>query len=393
MQSLKRVKISTSPGELRLISDLELLVKSERWHANTNNNNQYHHQQHHQGSSSSWDRPGNNNSRLHGELYCHNARLVRDPVDPLRLRLTYLHQPTSSSSACASQNNIDTRYLSLSSSSSSSSSPIPPERWTFLIQLQRMYPHFPPSITRVMRDSCENDSPLGNSNIMNVGDYNNGTTNYNYYNSAAAAAIVASSSMQNQLEPPVPETVLINPLPPTPTSISNNNVNQSKLLDIDLHTSVCNTWTPVSSLQDLLDFLLQIPTKRKEWWSIENNRRHHYEQQRLLNHHHGIGALVQPTITPSFNSFTHFQHHNQHQQQQQQQHQQQQQQQHQHQHQHQFTLSHNNAMNHGGGMQAAAQQSMMMLEDADRLRPEKVLPVNRFDIGYDRTRQRDMSMH
>ena len=210
-QSLKRVKISTSPGELRLDRDIEQLLSgtTKQWTSTVNNdiNNQ------------SWGR----GTRIHSELYCNNARLIRDPVDPLRLRLTCLHQPIST----PPQNNINvhhgTQHLL---SHSSSSSPIPPERWTYLIQMPRMYPHFPPLITRVTKDYNDNaHEPLGN--IVNVqGD--------SYYNSVAS---VSSSSIQYQMEPPMPEQVLINPLPPTPNGHTNQNNNgTSKLLDLDLAT-------------------------------------------------------------------------------------------------------------------------------------------------------------
>ena len=229
-QSLKRVKISTSPGELRLDRDIEQLLcgTTKQWTSTVNNDINK--------SSSSWGR----GTRIHSELYCNNARLIRDPVDPLRLRLTCLHQPMST----VPQNNVQhgtQQHLLLSHSSSSSSSPIPPERCTYLIQMPRMYPHFPPQITRVTRDNDNAHEPLGN--IVNVqGD--------SYYNSAAS---VSSSSIQYQMEPPMPEKVLINPLPPTPHGHTNQNNNgTSKLLDLDLATCVCNTWTPGKSALVLL---------------------------------------------------------------------------------------------------------------------------------------------
>ncbi|KAL7532476.1 hypothetical protein ACHAXR_004653 [Thalassiosira sp. AJA248-18] len=361
-QSLKRVKISTSPGELRLDRDFESLMKSNVWTStaqspvgpidhNNNSSSRPCHTNHGSSPVPSWDRRG---SRIHSELCSTNARLLRDPVDPLRLRLTCLHHhqlPTNNNAR--------------------SSSPIPPERWTFLIQMPRMYPHVPPVITRVTRDfvpnNNENMAYLGNRNV----DY---YSNSNY----ASAAIVASSVMQSHVEPPVPEQILIQPLPPTPNSglhgVNNNNHHHhhgSKLLDIDVATAVFNSWSPVSSLEDLIAFLMGIPARRRDWWGMENNRRHHQQQQRLLRNH-GITPLGQPTIAPATNSFSdgrqqeHFQSFCHSKQQQQQHH-----------------FSSHSDMEDDGEMNFA--ESMM--EDAGAIPTERrVNPfaTNRFDVGFDR---------
>ena len=81
-RSLKRVKISTSPGELRLDRDFEdLQAGRSSWTSSTNNSSE----------CPSWDRP---RGRVQ-ELCCHNGCIARDPVDPLRLRLIYVHQEPS----------------------------------------------------------------------------------------------------------------------------------------------------------------------------------------------------------------------------------------------------------------------------------------------------------
>ena len=383
-QSLKRVKISTSPGELRLDRDIESLLEHKKWISTTSTDDHHHNNNYHYNHQAG-DRRG---KRIHGELYCHNARILRDPVDPLRLRLTCLHQPQNNIN-----NNNDAHQHHLSSVSSSS--PIPPERWTFLIQMPRMYPHFPPTITRVTRDFAPNE-PLGD-----IPQY------YNCYNSSASAAIVASSSMQSQMEPPVPEQILINPLPPTPsnhhghnnnsTHNNNYNTNNTKLLDLDLATSVCNTWTPISSLQDLIDFLIGIPAKRKEWWSIESNRRHHMEQQRFF---HSSGettaaqplALGQPTATTAVgNSFLV---NDQRQNHQQEQHYQLFHREH-NQYQQQFTSSssHCDMEDDCGEMNITEsmmedQQQQQRSNDSLAISPERKLTgIARFDVGYNRTRQ------
>jgi hypothetical protein len=189
---------------------------------------------------------------MHGEIYSRDACLVRDTVDPLLLRLTYLH----------SRNNSQT----------------PNERWTFFIRMPRMYPHAPPTITRVMRDIVPNDENAAYSVNVNNLDY--------HHNNSASAVILASSRLLQ--EPPVPKQVTIRLLPPSlhhsvPLGGNVHVHGVTKDWDIDLATSVCDEWTPVSTMQDLIDFLVKIPARRREWWSKESNRRHHLQQQRYCN--------------------------------------------------------------------------------------------------------------
>ena len=281
--SLKRVKISTSPGELRLDRDIDSLISGKRW-TSTANLCGLSDTENHRGSSSE-----HRESRIHVELHSHHARLMRDPVDPLRLRLTCLHQTTSSSNNYDPTDKYNAQRLS--------SSPLPPERWTFLIQVPRMYPHVPPAITRVTRDFVPYNENLD--------------ANLDSYSSSASAAMVASSVMQGHLEPPVPKTVLINLLPPTlyhhhsrPQGGGVGDIQDfTEILDIDLATSVYNSWTPVSTLQDLLDFLMVMPARRWEWWGAESDRRrnHQQHQQRFFDGH---PPVAQPTIAPAANSFS-----------------------------------------------------------------------------------------
>jgi hypothetical protein len=112
-----------------------------------------------------------------------------------------------------------------------------------------------------------------------------GNINLARHNSSLSAAMVASSVMQSHyLEPPAPEQVLINLLPPTElhshttrpqigSGLSLPPINNKQYFDIDSATSVCNTWTPVSTLQELLDFLIGLPGRRREWWATDINRR------------------------------------------------------------------------------------------------------------------------
>ncbi len=101
-----------------------------------------------------------------------DARLVRDPVDPLQLRLTCL---------------LHSRNTLHPLSSSLQTPPI--ERWTFCICMPRMYPHAPPTITRVTRDIVPN-----NENMAHLGNVN---LDYHTNSNSASAAILASSAMQH----------------------------------------------------------------------------------------------------------------------------------------------------------------------------------------------------
>lgn len=272
--SLKRVKISTSPGEICLDRDIESLILSKRW-TSTANRIQGDCDRIENSPRSSLDRRG---IRAHVELYSHHARLVRDPVDPLKLRLTCLHQSSTSSTPTDSHNNNtpNDNDNTHAARPTTARSHLPPERWTFLIHIPRMFPHAPPTITHVNREyitNNENFAFLGNSNI-----------NLARHNSSLSAAMVASSVMQSHyLEPPAPEQVLINLLPPTELHSHNTRpqigsgllspINNEQHLDIDSATSVCNSWTPVSTLQELLDFLIGLPGRRREWWATDVIRR------------------------------------------------------------------------------------------------------------------------
>ena len=336
-QSLKRVKISTSPGELRLDRDIESLISSQRWTSTAHRQTPPPPQ----GSSSipSWDRKG---SRIHSELLTPNARLVRDPVDPLRLRLTCLHPPTQSPSSH-------------------------PELWTFLIQMPRMYPHVPPVVGVHSRHFVPNND----ENMAHLG------------NIASASIVPSSGTMQNNLvEPPIPEQILIRPLPPTPNSQIDDCTSSdgSKLLDFDLATSIFNKWSPIVTLQELIDFLVEIPTRRREWWSVESNRRHHQQQQQRFIGSYASSPLNHPTIAPTaISALGNIQ-----------------QQQHNHQmchsprqnlRKHQLSSSPCD-MEDDGDMNSV---EPMMMDAGGGMSPERrafKLDPNRFDVGYDRSESR-----
>ncbi|KAL3770269.1 hypothetical protein ACHAWO_003674 [Cyclotella atomus] len=211
--SFKRVKISTSPGELRLDRDIDLLLHSSKWMPCSQENH-----------------PPSSSGRI-VELHSNNgSTLIRDAVDPLRIKLTLVQSR---------------------------------ERWTFVLQLPRMYPHVPPVVTRVSREILPELSTSGGCDGL-------------------SAVMVASSVMQRG-EPPVPDVVLVRCAPPC---FENNRMElcsheeEEGLWEIDSETSVYREWSPVSSLGELIEFLISIPEKRRQWWSVEANRRSHLQWMR-----------------------------------------------------------------------------------------------------------------
>lgn len=126
-----------------------------------------------------------------------------------------------------------------------------------------MYPHVPPVVTRVSREI------LPESGVYDV--------------SSASAVMVASSVMQRGGEPPIPDQVLVRSAPPSRAGEEVNDMEYTRedgLWEIDSATSVYRQWSPVSSLNDLIDFLVAIPERRRQWWSIESNRRDHLQWMR-----------------------------------------------------------------------------------------------------------------
>jgi hypothetical protein len=233
------------------------------------------------------------------------------------------------------------------------------ERWTFMIQIPRMYPHLPPLITRVTRELISNENMAHISNIS-IG-------------SAASTFIVASSVMQAS-EPPEVEQILIRSPPPPRNkydavntelhnNIHNHHHDNSKFLSIDEATAVYNSWSPVSTLGDLLDFLVAIPTKRREWWAVESNRIRHQEQLQLMRIGHG-GGIDHNTLSDGYSC---------------------------QQLQHQVSSSSRGAGDSEDDLVEHMMVDSSMHEhtvidaataDAEKLR---TFPANRFDMGYDRT--------
>lgn len=202
----KRVKLSTSPGELRVDRDVEHLLLHHHWN---------------EVPPSSRDRCG---AAL--ELRRKNASLIRDPVDPLRMRLVALHRE---------------------------------ERWVYHIRIPRMYPHVPPDVYRVCREAVDR-SPFGAVSSLYC---------HPHSSSASSRWMVASSVMQRGAwDPyPVPERIEVRSRPPPGSD------NQFRRCDSDDSMEVCrggddtaavyDRWSPVSSLGELLDFLIRFPERRR----------------------------------------------------------------------------------------------------------------------------------
>merc|ERR1711862_246161 len=69
-----------------------------------------------------------------------------------------------------------------------------------------------------------------------------------------------------------------------------------KILSIDIQTSYFRHWSPISSLGDLIQFLLTIPSRRREWWSHDDNRRIHHEQ--LQRRRNAASPVGHPALLP-----------------------------------------------------------------------------------------------
>ena len=156
--SLKRIRLSCSPGELRLQRDLSALGHFG-WQP--------------QQDSISLSTATNNRG---GDFPSHpprwrkaNAELVF--LDPLRLKLTYVDVDSAATTA-NDMNNDETAWSTTGSNTTTSSSTSISSTTTMWIQIPRMYPHRPPVISRadhspfllVVRDSplgSVKDDPLG----------------------------------------------------------------------------------------------------------------------------------------------------------------------------------------------------------------------------------------
>ena len=61
-------------------------------------------------------------------------------------------------------------------------------------------------------------------------------------------------------------------------------------------SSVYNEWSPIRTLGDMIDFLTELPARRREWWVVESHRRHHRQQRRSLKHAAGAFGVKHTSI-------------------------------------------------------------------------------------------------
>jgi hypothetical protein len=226
-RSLKRVRLSSSPGELCLQRDLRHLVCSEGWIPLQSSNNHYHDSASTSSSSTSTSR------RLtmdYDDVYCHvwqnpltGYTLERPvPSDPLRL------------------------YLNLTPSGRHQASV-----W---MQIPRLYPHRPPVFGRLVS---------AHSRIQHVvlGAGPDETT------ASLAAAATASSSATASAS-----AGLAHPI--TTTSAT---------------TAVYAEWSPVKRLTHVIDFMVQILTGQHDQHNDHNNNNNNHDH--LVNQQQDIDDL------------------------------------------------------------------------------------------------------
>ena len=310
--TFKRVKVSTSPGELRVERDMEHLLRHHHWNvANFNCCN----------NDPSW----NGQLQQRGtafELSRKNASLIRDPVDPLRMRLITLYYPpaAATATAAANSNHHHRRHSSTV------------ERWVYHIRIPRMYPHIPPDIYRVSREVLTPTTATTSTDDAAVmHNHTNGLIISNHH--TASRLMVASSVMQQRHvdHPPVPKQIVVTCSPPhgtnhfhnwwNTTDDSNDSMEEecycggdtttvqhdnstttaesSLVHAMDESTAVYNQWSPVSSLGQLLDFLIQLPEQRRMYWNNHCNYYHHQQQQQQQR---CSRSLVTPVNLPSVHS-------------------------------------------------------------------------------------------
>lgn len=201
---LKRFKISTTPGELRLSKDMEQLIKEHDWVTS----------QHMTHQSNLTTFSTNRLLSPDGTL-----SIERDSVDPLRLRVQ---------------------------------SPF----FEFLLQIPRMYPHSPPSVYRITR--------CNSSNFVTASSCSMSTTSSDrptlYPSSSCVppppshtSGVGIDNFTQHFPNIVVSNEVLAQNNKPTNTS------HPSTQHDLEQNTVIYNNWNPISRLVDLLSWLKDYP--------------------------------------------------------------------------------------------------------------------------------------
>ena len=319
--SLKRVKISTSPGELRLNKDIEVMA-----HNVLGGNGERS-----DGNEVQWislDEPGGNNSSANGSsasgggssnggVHYHRALrsadgtivVRRDIVDPLRLRISVTFRTNENPWQMVGwgvmrHDNTSNRGGSSHSADGPSNGPHASssscyETWNYLVQIPRMYPHSPPLIVRITREggtSAPSTIPelvqkqrqeqqqmqqqqrqQQQQNSFQQYSSENTAERGSHPSVAAPAPMSATSS-----GPPMVERIIVSSNPSIhPPSAEEGEMNgicvDSDALagGSDPLTSTLATyggWSPISRLSDLVTFLAELPVKRLAAWSAARGR-------------------------------------------------------------------------------------------------------------------------
>mmetsp|Transcript_20127 Transcript_20127/g.58195 ORF Transcript_20127/g.58195 Transcript_20127/m.58195 type:complete len:565 (-) Transcript_20127:432-2126(-) len=289
--SLKRVKISTSPGELRLNKDLEEAASAGRRNCGSSVGDDivWIPVDPSDPSRGGWADPTGPEPPLFAPAAAPQAAvgrggsaprhanpplelrssdgmsvLRRDPVDPLRMRLSV--------------------SFTAASERGSEASAALCECWTYLLQIPRMYPHSPPIVARVSRSMPQLHQVAGVPTLQ-------------------PNSVQAPGGNGNNEEPPPLERVVVTVSPPAAFGFCESSrhhqqhkyEDSSKRADLDRQDddtdsdeALCwseakfDGWSPVSSLSDLLVFLVELPRQRREKWRAsgrKNRRQRRYREQ------------------------------------------------------------------------------------------------------------------
>lgn len=298
--SMKRMKISMSPGELRLNKDMEQLQTLENpWTPPSVND-----------SNSRSIINNNGNGLLHLISPNQRAQIQRDPVEPLKCSIAVyflpheLPPPLSNIGKHHNETIGKHKYA---------------EQWTYLLQFPRMYPHSPPKIHRITTAAI-NPRSLETVTMIDHPIHNDNETKF---------VQQLSRNNDNQKPPsnptqnhpccrngiPLLENIEISSSLPslsnrynTNHDLSSNSSNRNQPEDKDvtwswrdgMRTTNFENWSPVSTLGDIVQLLMQLPLQRRQSWYQYNQSQQRQQQhnQRLgknqnnninnLNNHHGV---------------------------------------------------------------------------------------------------------
>lgn len=320
--SLKRVKISTSPGELRLNKDIEAMAHNKlgRNGANDGNAIQWVSVDEAGGSIGSATCSGgsssmnNGNASSNGGVHYHRALrsadgtivVRRDVVDPHKLRISvtfrtnenpYWHMVGwgvyNSGSSSHSTDGVSTVPLA------SSSSPCY-ETWHYLVQIPRMYPHTAPLVVRITREGGmsepstipelvrkqrqEQQKQMQQQRQRNQFQHQHSFQQYSSENTAersvhpsmaAAAPAPVSDAPSRPSGPPMVERIIVSSNPSIHPPSAEEGEMTGIFVDKNPLTSTLATygsWSPISRLSDLVTFLAELPVKRLAAWSAARGR-------------------------------------------------------------------------------------------------------------------------